>query len=90
LAVEAVRVLGVPHGLIINRSDLGNQDVWTYARSQDVPILMEIPFDRALAEVYSRGELIVEAFPEWKERFAELWDVIARQAEQQRKESAGV
>jgi MinD superfamily P-loop ATPase len=35
--------------------------------------LMEIPFDRRMAEVYSRGEMIVEAMPEWKGRFLELY-----------------
>ncbi|MDQ1333176.1 MAG: hypothetical protein QG552_126, partial [Thermodesulfobacteriota bacterium] len=69
LAVGAVRILGIPCGLVINRSDMGNDEVWTYSRQEGIPILMEIPFDRRIAEVYSRGEMIVEAMPEWKEKF---------------------
>jgi MinD superfamily P-loop ATPase len=34
---------------------------------------MEIPFDRRIAETYSRGGLIVEEIPEWKERFRKLY-----------------
>jgi MinD superfamily P-loop ATPase len=37
---------------------------------------LEIPFDRQIAEAYSRGEILVEVIPEWKERFLELYDAI--------------
>jgi MinD superfamily P-loop ATPase len=40
---------------------------------------MEIPFDRAIAESYSKGELLVEAMPEWKSRFVELYRAIQRE-----------
>ena len=76
LAVEAVKLLGIPHGLVINRSDMGNDDVWHYARSENLPILMEIPFDRAIAEAYSRGRLMVEVMPAWKGKFQELFSRI--------------
>ena len=73
LAVEAVKLLEIPRGLVINRSDIGNDDVRTYAKMENLPILMEIPFDRRIAETYSRGELIVEEMPELKEKFIELY-----------------
>jgi len=76
LAVEAVKMLGIPHGLVINRSDMGNDDVWQYARTENLSILMEIPFDRAIAEAYSRGRLMVEAMPAWKGKFQELFSRI--------------
>jgi len=76
LAVEAVRVLGIPHGLIINRSDIGDHHVRAYAEKINMPILMEIPFDRTIAAAYSNGTPIVEAFPEWKERFLKLYQRI--------------
>ena len=57
LAVEAVRILNIPMGLVINRADMGDDKVRAYARAEGVPILMEIPFDRRIAESYSRGEL---------------------------------
>ena len=72
LAVGAVKILGIPCGLVINRSDIGNDQVKKYAEEKNVPILMEIPFDRRIAEAYSRGEMIVEVMPEWKEKFLEL------------------
>jgi MinD superfamily P-loop ATPase len=73
LAVEAVKLLEIPRGLVINRSDIGDDGVRTYAEMENLPILMEIPFDRHIAEIYSRGKLIVEEIPEWKERFRKLY-----------------
>ncbi|MBW2208351.1 MAG: ATP-binding protein [Deltaproteobacteria bacterium] len=72
LAVEAVKVLDIPCGLVINRSDMGDDKVQAYARDEGLPILMEIPFDRSIAEAYSRGEPLVEVMPEWKAKFLEL------------------
>lgn len=76
LAVGAVRVLGIPCGLVINRSDLGDDRVAAYAAQENIPVLMEIPFDRHIAEAYSRGELIVDLMPRWKERFFDLYGKI--------------
>jgi len=73
LAVGAVRILGIPCGLVINRADMGDDKVTEYARAESIPILMEIPFDRRIAEAYSRGQLLVEAMPEWKESFVRLY-----------------
>ncbi|MDM8514582.1 ATP-binding protein [Desulfobacterales bacterium HSG16] len=73
LAVEAVKLLGIPAGLVINRADIGDDTVKEYARKEKLPVLMEIPFDRKIAEVYSKGELIVEKMPEWKDKFRDLY-----------------
>jgi MinD superfamily P-loop ATPase len=38
--------------------------------------LLTIPFDRRIAEAYSRGTMIVEELPEWRQRFIELFHKI--------------
>jgi MinD superfamily P-loop ATPase len=76
LALGAVKILDIPCGLVINRSDMGDEKVKEYAREESLPILMEIPFDRGIAEAYSRGELLVEKMPEWKEKFLGLYQRI--------------
>ena len=73
LAVGAVRILDIPCGLVINRSDMGDDRVKEYAQEEDLPLLMEIPFDRRIAEAYSKGEMIVDVMPEWKEEFKGLY-----------------
>lgn len=83
LAVEAVKKLNIPCGLVINRSDIGTDDVKQYAHSQNLPILMEIPFDRKIAEAYSRGHLMVEKIPGWREKFLALYSQIERKVKDQ-------
>ena len=89
LAVEAVRILDIPHGLVINRADLGNDDVRRYAEQKNIPLFMEIPFQREIAEVYARGELIVDALPQWRQRFQKLWEDIGQEVKNNRKGRAG-
>jgi len=86
LAVGAVAILGIPCGLVINCSDIGDDRVKQYAEDENLPILMEIPFDRQIAQAYARGELLVEALPEWKASFRELYGKIDRMVEQGGKE----
>jgi MinD superfamily P-loop ATPase len=76
LAVGAAKILDIPCGLVINRSDIGDEKVKAYAANENLPILMEIPFDRRIAEAYSRGEMIVAVMPEWKAKFLELYKKI--------------
>ncbi len=82
LAVGAARVLDIPCGLVINRSDIGDRRVWEYAAEEKIPVLMEIPFDRKIAQAYSRGILMVDEMPEWKDRFRALYRSIAARVEQ--------
>ena len=76
LAVGAARILNVPCGLVINRSDAGDRKVNEYADAKNLPILMEIPFDRRIAEAYARGDMLVDVIPEWKAKFLDLFGKI--------------
>jgi MinD superfamily P-loop ATPase len=87
LAVGAVNQLGIPHGLVINRAEMGDRQVYAYAKDEHIPILMEIPFDRQVAEVYSNGDLIVETHSEWKEAFRQLFLLIKQMVEEQKEET---
>ncbi|MEJ2070010.1 MAG: ATP-binding protein [Syntrophobacterales bacterium] len=67
LAVGAARELQLSLGLVINRADLGDRRVHDYAARENLPILLEIPFDRQVAGAYARGQLLVEALPSWRD-----------------------
>jgi len=74
LAVEVARdELGLPVGVVINRDGVGDQGVDEYCAAESIPILMRIPLDRRIAEAYSDGGTLVEAMPEYRERFRELY-----------------
>ena len=72
LAVDMVRELRIPFGVIVNRMGAGDDRVHVFCGEQNVPILVEIPDDRRIAEAYSRGELIVDALPEYRSLFEGL------------------
>jgi MinD superfamily P-loop ATPase len=76
LAVGAVKILGIPCGLVINRADIGDDRVKQYAVEEGVDVLMEINFDRRIAEAYSKGEMLVDVMPEWKEKFLDMFGKI--------------
>jgi MinD superfamily P-loop ATPase len=63
LAVEVVRKVGVPFGVALNRAGSGDDGVQRYCTLADIPVLLQIPEDRRVAEIYSRGELAARHFP---------------------------
>ncbi len=76
LAVETMRELGIPHGAIINRAGIGDTRTEEYCHREGVPLLMTIPFDERIAKSYSRGIPLVEALPEYRQQFLELFQHI--------------
>ena len=82
LAVEMVRSIGLDFGVIINRSDIGNDQVSNYCAEENIPVLLEIKNDRKIAEAYSNGIPIVEIYPEYTQKFIELYKTIERSVSQ--------
>jgi len=76
LAVEVVRKIEIPFGVVINKSDLGNNKTEEYCLRENIPILMKIPFEREIASAYSEGNSIVDMFPKYKIKFQELFNNI--------------
>jgi MinD superfamily P-loop ATPase len=72
LAVELVRELNIPFGVVVNRVGIGDDRVHRFCAKEDISIVLEIPDDRRIAEAYSRGSLIVEALPEYRSAFEGL------------------
>ena len=76
LAVEVLRKVKVPFGVVINRSDLGDQKTDEYCEKENIPVLMRIPFRIEFAAAYSRGETLVESFPDYGKEFKKLYGEI--------------
>jgi MinD superfamily P-loop ATPase len=73
LAVETMRELGLPHGAIINRAGVGDARTEAYCNAESIPVLMTIPLDERIARSYSRGVPLLEALPEYRQRFLDLY-----------------
>jgi len=76
LAVETVRLLDIPCGVVLNRVGVGDGKVEEYCRKENIPILLTIPLDIEIAGLYSRGITLVEGMPQWRESFLGLFDKI--------------
>ncbi|NQS89903.1 P-loop NTPase [Patescibacteria group bacterium] len=73
LAVEVVKKLKIPFGIVINRADVGDKKVDEYCEREKIPVLMRIPMDEEIAKAYSRGIPVIEVKPEYKENFIGLY-----------------
>jgi len=78
ITVEVLDRLKIPYGVLINRADLGDEKVQEFCQKRNIPILLEIPYQRTMAELYSKGIPFVQEMPEWKEKFQELWKKVER------------
>ncbi|MCB0804233.1 MAG: ATP-binding protein [Bacteroidales bacterium] len=66
LAVETMRELKKPFGVVINRDGIGNQDVVDFCKCEKITLLAKIPNDRRIAELCSLGKLIYNEVPEFR------------------------
>jgi len=77
MAMDLASELDVPAGVIINRSGKRDALIEEECRSREIPVLLTIPFHRGIAEAYSQGEPLVDAFPEYRQRLQQLHARIA-------------
>ncbi|MGB2884586.1 MAG: ATP-binding protein [Dehalococcoidia bacterium] len=76
LAVEVLRKLGIPSGVVLNRVGVGDKKVEEYCLRENIPIMLTIPLDTQIASYYSRGIPLVEGIPQWREHFLELFEKV--------------
>lgn len=82
LAAEVARdVLKIPTGVVINKDGVGDGGVEDFCRDAGIPVLMRIPLDRRIAEAYSEGTPLLNAMPEYRERFETLLACIRQTVE---------
>ncbi|MEZ0328764.1 MAG: ATP-binding protein [Dissulfuribacterales bacterium] len=72
LAVGVLQKLGQPFGVVLNRADMGSDETERWCEANGISILMRIPFDRRIAQGYSRGEPLFYSRPDLRERFEAL------------------
>lgn len=76
LAVSVLENMNIPCGILLNKSGSWEAAVYSYSKKKDLPLLLEIPLDRKIAELYSRGIIFIDQMPEWRDRFIELvWGI---------------
>lgn len=71
MAVELVKGLNIPFGLIINKYDENNQYLKEYIEDEGIKLLGNIPYKRKIAETYSKGHTLLE-IEEYREAFLKI------------------
>ena len=69
LVVQLLRDMKIPFGVVINKFDEDENIVKKYCDNEKIEIIGTIPFDRKIAEAYSKGEIIADTLPEYRENF---------------------
>ncbi len=64
LMVEVVEEFKIPFGVVVNKANLGDKDIYRYLDSRSIEIIAEIPFDREGAKLYSQGIPLYNFFKE--------------------------
>jgi len=80
IAVEVIEKLQIPFGVVVNQAGIGDRKVHEYCKENKIPLLLEIPYSRRIAELYSSGIPFVLEMPEWREKFQELFSAVERRA----------
>jgi MinD superfamily P-loop ATPase len=81
ITIQILRRMMVPFGVIVNRAGLGDKKVYDYCKEENIHILMEIPYERKIAELYSRGVPFSLEMPQWTEKFQTLYSAIRKLVE---------
>ena len=78
ITVQVMKEMKVPCGVVVNRAGIGDRKLYDYCKDAGVPILLEIPFQRRIAELYSRGVPFSLEIPEWRTKFQTLFKEIKK------------
>lgn len=74
LAVETLEAVGLPMAVVVNRAGEGEQQTRAFCAAKSIPIWACIADDRRVAEAYSRGELICDAVPAFRQAIEAILD----------------
>lgn len=83
LAVQVAKELDIRSGVIINRNGVGNAGVEDFCKTEEIPVLMRIPYDLAIAKGTAQGQALVEIYPEYTSLFQNVFVEISRMVAEQ-------
>jgi len=58
IAVELVKKLKKPFGVIVNKAGIGDSNIYNYLQENNIELLIEIPFSQNYSAKYAKGELL--------------------------------
>ncbi|MFH1652551.1 MAG: ATP-binding protein [Pseudomonadota bacterium] len=76
IAVEVVKKINIPFGVVINRSNIGNKSVTGFCENNAIPILMQIPYDKNVAIAYSKGIPITDVDKKYGSQLLDMFKTL--------------
>jgi MinD superfamily P-loop ATPase len=73
IAVETIKQLKLFFGVVLNKYGTGNKDVEIYCESNNIPLLGKIPYQRVIAEAYSKGELLYNDYFKFRSELIHIY-----------------
>lgn len=80
MVVKMLNSMKIPFGVVVNKAGIGDNEVYDYCSTNHIEILQEIPFDKNIAELYSKGEVFSKKIPEYSKIFQTLMEKIKLKA----------
>jgi MinD superfamily P-loop ATPase len=80
-AVDVLKILSLPFGVVLNRADIGDDAVERYCEENGIPILLRIPFSREIAEYYAVGVPFVLKLKQYADELRQMFSRIESQVE---------
>ena len=81
LTVDLLRVLKKEFSVVINKSGANDKIIEAYCKSEDIAIIGRIPFEKRIAELYSKGDIILKE-ESYKKIYNDILDNILNRIEQ--------
>ena len=83
LAVETMRALRKPFGVVINRMGLGQTDIEGYCHRENIPVVARIADDQEIAARYAKGKLVFSKIPAFQVQLTHIEKFIGQFTERE-------
>ena len=76
MVVQLLREDKIPFGVVVNKSGIGNDDIYHYLEEESIELLENIPWTKERAKTYSKGSLIIDNDPIFKQKMKNILDKV--------------
>ncbi|MFX1286352.1 MAG: P-loop NTPase [Promethearchaeota archaeon] len=73
IAIDLVKQLGIPFGIVNNRSDVGDNRIDLLVKNEGYELLLNIPHDKEILWLYSNGHPLIGTTIKFDPMFSNLW-----------------
>lgn len=68
--------MNIPAGIVINRDGIGDNSMELFLDEKKIPIMMRVPYDKALAEGIAAGKSLIEIHPQYRTQLQSVFQQI--------------